>query len=56
MNFCMIILLAVQCVVIVRLYAALERIEDDMVDIELTYERMRNVITYLKDCIEHSDN
>lgn len=54
MVFCMILLLVVQCVVIVRLYSALERIEDDLVDIELTYERMRCVITYLKDCIEFS--
>lgn len=55
MIFCMIILLVVQCVIIVRLYATLDRIEDNLVDIELTYERMRCVITYLKDCIQYSD-
>lgn len=47
-------LMVVLCIIIFMLYRLMERIEDNLVDIELTYERMRCVITYLKDCIEFS--
>lgn len=45
-----------QCVLTYKMSKLTERVEDDLVDIELTYERMRCVITYLKDCIQYADN
>lgn len=50
------ILVIVQVFVLVKLDKCLERVEDNLVDIEVTYERMRGVIEYLKDCIERSGN
>lgn len=45
-----------QCVLTYRMSKLIERVEDNLVDIEITYERMRCVITYLKDCIQSADN
>ena len=56
MIVALMIICLISCVTVcVKLNIALERIEDNLVDIEITYERMRKVITYLKDCIESSE-
>jgi len=55
-EFMLGVLIVVQIVVLVKVDKCLERVEDNLIDIEVTYERMRGVIEYLKDCIESSDN
>lgn len=46
----------VEVFLLVKINACLERVEENLVDIEVTYIRMQNVLTYLRDCINQSGN